>query len=202
MEACDTLHRTLMRGREPKELGNEIRCNSIQLLLSRHGWRFKTHPVKIRFTDEEEDCSSHSATVRYTATTSHSQQFWFISTRAVFRLLLDLIAEKCRNNWVFTHRSGSCTACSTNYTVVSSVCFRFKERLNSAFLYAGGGFIQKLKSGQDASLLPSSYPSPLSLQYSLYFLHLNSDSCSLFAEITLLKIHIVTDHTESCYESP
>lgn len=79
-EACDTLHRTLMRGREPKELGNEIRCNSIQLLLSRHGWRFKTHPVKIRFTDEEEDCSSHSAALCYAATASHSQQLWFIST--------------------------------------------------------------------------------------------------------------------------
>lgn len=37
-EVCvGALHRTLMRGREPKELGNEIRCNSIQLLLSRHG---------------------------------------------------------------------------------------------------------------------------------------------------------------------
>lgn len=120
MEACDTLHRTLMRGREPKELGNEIRCNSIQLLLSRHGWCFKTHPVKIRFTDEEEDCSSHSAAVCHAATASHSQQLWFISTRGVIRLRRDLIADsamfwhrfkgKCRNNWVSKHRSSLCTA--------------------------------------------------------------------------------------------
>lgn len=93
MEACDTLHRTLMRGREPKELGNKIRCNSIQLLLSRHGWRFKTHPVKIRFTDEEEDCSSHSAAVCYAATASHSQKLWFISTPGIIRLRRDLKAD-------------------------------------------------------------------------------------------------------------
>lgn len=30
-------HWDLMRGREPRELCNEIRCNSIQLLRSRHG---------------------------------------------------------------------------------------------------------------------------------------------------------------------
>ena len=73
-EACDTPHSTLMRSREPKELGNKIRCNSIQLLLSRHGWRFKTHPVKIQFIEEEEDCSSHSTAVCHAATASHSQK--------------------------------------------------------------------------------------------------------------------------------
>ncbi len=133
---CDTPHRTLMRGREPKELGNEIRCNSIQLLLSRHGWRFKTHPVKIRFTDEEEDCSSHLASRCYAATASHSQQLWFISTRGVIRLRQDLVADsamfwyrfkgKCRNDAVFTHRS------TAPQRVVLSVCLRLKEPSTSS----------------------------------------------------------------------
>lgn len=65
-------HWDLMRGREPRELCNKIRCNSIQLLRSRHGWRFKTHPVKIWFRDVAAALTKPAA--RYTATASCSQR--------------------------------------------------------------------------------------------------------------------------------
>lgn len=122
---------TLMRGREPKELGNEIRCNSIQLLLSRHGWRFKTHPVKIRFTDGEDDRRSRRAAVRYAATTSYSQQQMIYKRTDVIGFRWDLIADsaimwyRCEKEnttiiWVFTHLSFLLTAALT--TQLFQVC--------------------------------------------------------------------------------
>lgn len=52
----------------------------------------------------------------------------FISTHGVFRLHLDLIAGKCRNNWVFIQCSCLCTAPQTVQLFQESI-WRFKSNL-------------------------------------------------------------------------
>lgn len=189
-----------MRGREPKELGNEIRCNSIQLLLSRHGWRFKTHPVKIRFTDEEEDCSSHSAAVHYTVTTSHPQQLWFISTQGIFRLCLDagIIAfSPIADVYTLLHKLYSC---------LERV---FEEQLNTAFKRENTPFtFSEIESGPGQATQSPSYASGTDIPLCAHFLHISSDpynhlNCSLYDwgwNHASVKINIGSERWESCYK--
>lgn len=221
--ACDTLHRALMRGREPKEPGNEIRSNSIQLLLNHHGWRFRTHPVEIRFTDVEERRGSRSAAVRHTATTSHSQQLWFISTWGVIRLCWDLKADpamfwyrfdgKCRNNWVFTHHSLLCTAPQS--TQLFQVCvFEIKEQLINPVLALNTPPSQSEPEDTTPSPCPHSYPpttgaptpvlyfwDSLSRVQSKYIclLFTLTETCVNEPEITLLWRHIKNASSDWMY---